>query len=1278
MLNIDNPHTTFRGRGQSVNFTNWNVKGLNHPIKRTKVLAHLKNLKTDIAFLTETHIRSSDRVSLRRGWVGQEFHSNFTSKARGAGILISKSVLFVATETISDPNGRFLIVVGKLYCRPVILACVYAPNWDDSGFMNNFLSRIPYLDTHQLILAGDCNCVINPVLDRSSNRPISNSKTAECLEKFLQSYGMSDPWRFLYPTRKEYSFFSPVHHTYSRIDYFFIHRSFLPLIHKCNYNSIVISDHAPVTLSLIFPNQRANRFRWRLNPLLLSEESFVAHVNIHIDIFLETNVNETTSPSLLWEALKAYLRGQIISYNASVRTARLARRDDLSELIAAVDKIYATAPTPELLKQRTMYQAEFDMLSTGQAERALLKNRHRSYEHGEKPGRALAYSLRQISTTHVIEQIESETGLVSDPSDINRQFSEFYSKLYSSQEPSDPNVMRTFFEGLDLPTVDENIRKSLDRPFSLDEINDAITCMQSGKCPGPDGFPTEFYKKFSPKLSPLLKNVFDDSFRSQCLPPTLRQASISLLLKKGKDPLNCSSYRPISLLNVDVKILAKVLALRLESVLPSLVSCDQTGFIKNRQLFFNIRRVFNILYTPSSAQVPEVLLSLDAAAAFDRVSWEYLFYVLQHFGFGNTFISWVKLLYTSPTASVRTNDTYSPYFPLQRGTRQGCPLSPLLFALVMEPLAATIRRQTDIKGIYRAHREHKISLYADDVLLFISDPTTSIPHILNTLSVFGSFSGYKLNIDKSELLPINAAARKISFHSLPFKVSNEGLKYLGVYVTKFFSQLIKANFNPLLQRTQQDLNRWSTLPLSLAGRISVIKMNILPKFLFLFQCIPCFLTKSFFTKIDSVISSFIWNNKRPRIRKLFLQRPKMTGGMALPNFQIYYWAANIRCLLYWFLDPSSMDSPGWLHIESHSCSPVSLSALLCSSIPLHSPQDCQNPVLLQSLKIWSQFRKHYGLVSLSVYAPVTSNHLFPASLLDHTFYQWFQNGVLNIKSLYENDTFMSFDQVRETFHLSPNNFFRYLQVRHFVRSHFTQFPSIPVSSSLDAILEVQPALRGTISRLYAKIFDLEACSLMIVKENWENDLGVNITEQQWSDILRRIHSTSICARHGLIQFKIVHRLHMSKVKLSKIYPEVDPICNRCKQVPATLFHTFWSCSSLTSFWSSIFEAYSSISGVTIDPCPFIGLFGVPSEALSLQNPLLNCIAYSSLLARRLILLNWKNDKPPSFGRWICDVIFFLKVEKIRYTLNGSTNNFYVIWQPFISYVEQLTMHLDNV
>ncbi len=169
--------------------------------------------------------------------------------------------------------------------------------------------------------------------------------------------------------------------------------------------------------------------------------------------------------------------------------------------------------------------------------------------------------------------------------------------------------------------------------------------------------------------------MFNESYNSGILPQTLRQAVISLILKKDKDPLQCSNYRPISLLCADVKLLAKILARRLDPLLPAIISPDQTGFIKNRHSFHNVARLLNILYSTSHKKIPELVISIDAEKAFDRVEWCFLFYTLKRFGIGDYFISWIKLLYTSPIACVCTNNHYSKYFPLGRGTRQGCPLS---------------------------------------------------------------------------------------------------------------------------------------------------------------------------------------------------------------------------------------------------------------------------------------------------------------------------------------------------------------------------------------------------------------------------------------------------------------------------------------------------------------------------------------------------------------------------------------------------------------------------
>lgn len=144
-----------------------------------------------------------------------------------------------------------------------------------------------------------------------------------------------------------------------------------------------------------------------------------------------------------------------------------------------------------------------------------------------------------------------------------------------------------------------------------------------------------------------------------------------------------------------------------------------------------------------------------------------------------------------------TNNVHSEYFLLHRGTRQVCPLSPLLFALSIEPLAAALRQSSNFKGITRHGTEHKISLCADDVLLYVTSPTSSIPQIISLLKEFGIFSGYKLNMSKSEFFPITPASCRDS-SSIPFRVVREGFKYLGVQVTRSFNNLFKANFYPLL------------------------------------------------------------------------------------------------------------------------------------------------------------------------------------------------------------------------------------------------------------------------------------------------------------------------------------------------------------------------------------------------------------------------------------------------------------------------------------------------
>lgn len=261
----------------------------------------MKYLNTSIDFIQETHLRPEDHLRIRKGWVGQLYHSSFQSKSRGVAILIHKSVPFSVAEVISDPNGRFIFLRGQINGVRLILANIYGPNWDDEAFFKKVLFPLLDLYSNQLILGGDFNCCLDPLLDRSSSRPCALSKSGRIIRLFMEQYAVSDVWRFLNSNTKQFSFFSPVHHSFSHIDYFLVYNKLLPLVSSCIYNNIVISDHAAVTFDLALPGLSISLSPWRFNSLLLNDPDFIAVINDHIDLFISPfhSSNLVNSPSWL-------------------------------------------------------------------------------------------------------------------------------------------------------------------------------------------------------------------------------------------------------------------------------------------------------------------------------------------------------------------------------------------------------------------------------------------------------------------------------------------------------------------------------------------------------------------------------------------------------------------------------------------------------------------------------------------------------------------------------------------------------------------------------------------------------------------------------------------------------------------------------------------------------------------------------------------------------------------------------------------------------------------
>lgn len=202
-------------------------------------------------------------------WKGQHFHSLFQAKARGVFILISQNVPFEAHAVTPDKSGRCVMVRGKLYNTMVALVNIYAPNTDDGNLFKQLFSLLPDLNKYSLILGGDFNCWLDLALDRSSSKNSTISESTLVIQAFLSDYGICDVWRTLYPKTRDYSFFSHVHCTFSRIDYFIIDRRCMPRVHSCAYQSTIISDHTPLPLTMSSPDLPQKSTQWRFNSGLL-------------------------------------------------------------------------------------------------------------------------------------------------------------------------------------------------------------------------------------------------------------------------------------------------------------------------------------------------------------------------------------------------------------------------------------------------------------------------------------------------------------------------------------------------------------------------------------------------------------------------------------------------------------------------------------------------------------------------------------------------------------------------------------------------------------------------------------------------------------------------------------------------------------------------------------------------------------------------------------------------------------------------------------------------
>lgn len=403
-------------------------------------------------------------------------------------------------------------------------------------------------------------------------------------------------------------------------------------------------------------------------------------------------------------------------------------------------------------------------------------------------GRTLANLLKSRTAPVYISELLDEHDIpIRGQVHTHAHLTKFFKELYTSSHSTLTTDLETYLDTIQLFWLTPGHREYLDQPFTVEDIITVIKSLPAGKAPGLDGLTSLFYKTFAEALAPRLLDVYQESLDSGRLPQSMREAGLIALLKPDKPPSRCDSYRPLSLMNIDTKILAKLIANRLQPLLPLLTRPDQSGFIPSRSTAQNIRTFFSVLHQ-IDPNLPSAAVFLDATKAFDSLEWSYLFTLLPRFGFSSKFINLIKLLYTDPTARLSANGLVSDSFPVTRGTRQGCPLSPLLFALAMEPLSARIRQHYASSALIFTERSLTISTYADDITLYVQHPDDNLHPLLRELLRYGGFSGITINWGKSAIMPLTNKHLNMTLE-FPLQWADAEVKYLGIWLSRDVQQL---------------------------------------------------------------------------------------------------------------------------------------------------------------------------------------------------------------------------------------------------------------------------------------------------------------------------------------------------------------------------------------------------------------------------------------------------------------------------------------------------------
>jgi hypothetical protein len=450
--------------------------------------------------------------------------------------------------------------------------------------------------------------------------------------------------------------------------------------------------------------------------------------------------------------------------------------------------------------------------------------------------------------------------------------------------------------------VTDDVNEILTMLPSAEEIKAAVFALNKDSAPGPDGFGAFFFQHYWEIVHKDVINPVLEFFTSGWILPGYN-SNIIALLPKIPDAHSIDQYRPIAMANFKFKIISKIIADRLASIMPSLVSEEQKGFIHERNIkdcLCTASEAINLLQNKSFGG--NLALKIDITKAFDTLDWSFLIKVLTAFGFNEKFCHWIKVILHSAFLSISINGRSHGYFTCSRGVRQGDPLSPLLFCLAEDVLSRGISklvsqgRLNQIKGT-RNFMIPSHSFYADDLLVFCKGNLAGLRALKDLFDQYALESGQIINTSKSTIFSGSITPGRLSLivQLLNFKIGSIPFNYLGVPIFRGKPKTI--HLQPIADRIKLKLSAWKASLLSIAGRVQLVRSDIQSMLVYSISLYswPAALLKD----IEKCIRNFIWSGDIDQ-RKLVtvswkkICRPVSQGGLSIRSLTSLNAASNLK------------------------------------------------------------------------------------------------------------------------------------------------------------------------------------------------------------------------------------------------------------------------------------------------------------------------------------------------------------------------------------------------